>query len=160
MYKIIFPLIFFLMTSFISHKFYVSNTLIEHNTQSQSYQITCKIFTDDLELAIGGDVIHIGEGNEVVNCNALIENYINAHFKLWYNEHPQLLSFIGKEVENDLTYCYFEMQQQAEFNVLKIESSLLLELFPDQKNIVELSASGKSQTMILTKDKTMETVFH
>ncbi len=152
--------IFVIAMSFTTHKFYVSNTLIEFNAQSQSYEVTCKLFTDDLERALGGDAIHLGAENEASNANTLVEEYVRSHFKITFNDQPQLLSFVGKEVENDLTLCYFEMYQATDFNVLKVDNTMLLELFPEQKNIVELTSGGRSQTYILTKDKTAETIFH
>lgn len=148
------------LMSFNAHKFYVSNTIIEFSAQNQSYGITVKMFTDDLESAIGGESIHLGEENEAVNAGTLVENYINSHFKLKFNDQDQMLSFIGKEVENDLTICYFEMLQSTDFYTLKIDNTMLLELFPEQKNIVSLAVGGKSQTLIMTSTHTSELVSH
>jgi hypothetical protein len=148
------------LLSFNAHKFYVSNTIIEYSAQNQSYGITVKMFTDDLENAIGGESIHLGEENEAINAGALVENYINAHFKLKFNDQDQMLSYIGKEVENDLTICYFEMMQSTDFHSLKIDNTILLELFPEQKNIVSLTVGGKSQTLIMTATHSSELVLH
>lgn len=148
------------MMSFHPHKFYVSNTIIEYSAQNQSYGITIKLFTDDLETALGGETLHLGEDNEAVNVASLIENYINSHFKLKFNDQNQMLVYIGKEVENDLTICYFEMLQSTDFHTLQIDNTMLLELFPDQKNIISLSVGGKSQTLIMTANHTSELVSH
>lgn len=148
------------LMSFHAHKFYVSNTIIEYSAQNQTYGITVKMFTDDLETAIGGESIHLGEENEVINAGALLETYVNGHFKLTFNDQEQMLVYLGKEVENDLTICYFEMLQSTDFHTLKIDNSLLLELFPDQKNIVSLAVGGKSQTLIMTDLKRTELVSH
>jgi hypothetical protein len=148
------------MLAFVPHKFYVSNTIIEFRPTTQSYQITCKIFTDDLERVLGGEALHLGGEKEASNANALIETYLSNHLKIHFNDEPQLLMFIGKEVENDLTLCYLEMNKANDFNVLKVENTILQELFPEQKNIVEVRVGGKSQTYILTKEKSAETIFH
>ncbi len=160
MKKLIFLFLAISMVSFTPHKFYVSNTIVEYSAITQSYQITCKVFTDDLERAIGGEAVHLGSEKEVSNANTLIEDYLNKHFKIQFNDEPQVLMFIGKEVENDLTLCYFEMHKTSDFNVLKVDNTILLELFPEQKNIVEVRVGGKSQTYILTKEKSTETIFH
>lgn len=148
------------LMSFHAHKFYVSNTAIEYSAQNQSYGITIKLFTDDLENALGGESIHLGEENEAANASTLLENYINSHFKLKFNDQDQMLIYIGKEVENDLTIVYFEMLQSTDFHTLKVDNTILLELFPEQKNIVAIAVGGKSQTLIMTANHTSELVSH
>ncbi|MFN0030629.1 MAG: DUF6702 family protein [Flavobacteriales bacterium] len=146
--------------SFHSHKFYVSDTLIEHSTVTQSYQITLKIFTDDLEMALGGDSLHLGSEEEVVNAGMLVETYINNHLEIRFNDQPQMLSYIGKENEADMTICYLEMMQNTDFDVLMVENTLLLEHFPDQRNIVKINVGGRSQTFLLNSEHTSETILH
>ena len=57
-------LLFLPLMSFNTHKFYVSNTIIEYSAQNQSYGITVKMFTDDLEnvIAQNSAVVSSGDG--------------------------------------------------------------------------------------------------
>ncbi|HEY8403765.1 MAG TPA: DUF6702 family protein [Flavobacteriales bacterium] len=145
-----------------AHKFYVSKTVIEYNPRSEAFEIMCKIFTDDLELAIGStdeNPIRLGTSKEPANADALIEEYVRKHFKIKYNDEPVHLAFIGKEAEADLTYIYFEFYKPQEYNTITVESTILYEHFHDQQNIVDLRANASTKTVILTKDRPREVIF-
>jgi len=144
------------------HKFYVSKTIIEFNPRSQSFEMTCKLFTDDLELALGtvdAKPIRLGTDKEPANANDLIEDYIKKHFTLKYNDELIHLSFVGKEAEADLTYCYLEFVKPQEYNTISIESTIFYELFPEQQNIVDLRANASTKTVVLIKDKPREVIY-
>ncbi len=53
-----FAFFLFLLTAMIGisaavpHKFYVSKSTVEYNARTGVYEVTCKLFTDDLERAI------------------------------------------------------------------------------------------------------------
>ena len=162
MKKLFWGLLLLPLLSFAPHKFYVSKTIIEFNPRSMSYEVTCKIFTDDLERAIskpGEAPIRLGTDRERVEANGLIEQYIRNHFIVLYNNERIELSFLGKESEADLTYCYFEFVRPQEYNTISIESTLLLEHYPEQQNIVDLRANGSSKTVILTQQHPKEVIF-
>jgi hypothetical protein len=162
MKRILFLFLLLPLFSATAHKFYVSKTIIEYNPRSGSFEVMCKIFTDDLELAIGStdaNPIRLGTSKEPANADALIENYVRQHFKIKYNDEPIHLTFVGKEAEADLTYIYFEFFKPQEYNTMSVESTILYEHFADQQNIVDLRANASSKTVILTKDRPREVIF-
>ncbi len=162
MKRYLFLLMLFPLLSASEHKFYVSKTVIEFSNRTQSFEVICKIFTDDLELAIGSTdakPIRLGTGKEPSNANDLIEDYVKNHFKIKYNDEPIYLTFIGKEADADLTFCYFEFVKPQEYNSISLESTILYEHFPEQQNIVDLRANASTKTVILTKERPKEVVF-
>lgn len=161
MKKLLFLFLALPLLSAAPHKFYVSKTIIEFNPRSASYEVTCKIFTDDLEKALGEaaeNKIRLGTDREVSNADELIEKYITQHLKIDYNNQPVTLSFIGKEAEADLTACYFEFVRLQEYNTISVENTILYEHFPDQKNIVDIRANASTKTIILTRERPKEIV--
>ncbi|MFM7233448.1 MAG: DUF6702 family protein [Flavobacteriales bacterium] len=145
--------------SVIVHKFYISKTIIEFNNRSQQFEITCKLFTDDLELALsqlqGKSVkLEVGDGND-----ALVEAYCKQHLKCAIDGVPMEWRWVGKEVENDLTFCYFELYHKPDFTAFTVTNDLLVAQFPDQQNIVDLSIMGSTQTMVFVHDRIQQT-FH
>lgn len=145
-----------------AHKFYVSNSVIEFNPRSNSYEVTCKIFTDDLELALetsSGRKVSLSNAQEKYVSEKLIADYVSPRFKVLFDDKPVIMSFVGFESEVDLTYVYYEVSGNADFNVLTVENSLLFELYPEQKNIVDVRKSGWVKTVILTKDHLRESIF-
>lgn len=162
MKRYLFLLLLLPLLSASEHKFYVSKTIIEFNPRSGSFEITCKLFTDDLEMALGSagrKPIRLGTDQEPSNANDLIEDYIKKHFILKYNDEPIYLSFIGKEAEADLTYCYMEFVKPQEYNTISIESTIFYELFPEQQNIVDVKANASTKTVVLIRDKSKEVIF-
>lgn len=141
------------------HKFYISKTIIEFNTRSQQFEITCKLFTDDLELALSqlqGKPVKLGADD---GADAIVESYCKQHFKCAIDGVPMEWRWVGKEVENDLTYCYFELYRKPDFTSFMLTNDLLVAQFPDQQNIVDLSIMGNTQTLVFVHDRIQQT-FH
>jgi hypothetical protein len=63
------------------------------------------------------------------------------------------ITFIGKEVEADVTWIYVETKSPVSTaKPLLIRNALLQEKFPDQKNIVNLKFGKETVSQIHTKD--------
>jgi hypothetical protein len=139
------------------HKFYFSNTLVEQNPRTGGLEITIKLFTDDFERAIQNDghpEIRL-TGEPTNETSAAIQAYLEKHFTLNFQSKPTQLIYVGQEVEADLTICYFELAQLPEFNFIEVKNNIFMEIFPDQKNVVDISMKGQRQTLIFagTKDR-------
>lgn len=133
------------------HKFYVSKTTIELNPRSGMFEVTCKIFTDDLERAIGStDVspVRLGTERESSDAASRIEAYLKQKLRLKMNGLPVDLRFVGKECETDLTFCYLEFYVQPNFNTIEVTNEILFEHYPEQQNIVDLVAYSKTRTAV------------
>jgi hypothetical protein len=146
--------------SSLSHKFYISKTTIEFNARTQQFEITCKMFTDDLELAVeraSGKSMLLGTERELSETNTLLESYMKQHFKCAMDGGVVEWRWVGKEVENDLTYCYMEIYRKPDFASLTVTNDILISEFPDQQNIVDLTVSGSTQTLLFIKDRIQQT---
>ncbi|NJO02889.1 MAG: hypothetical protein HC880_15480 [Bacteroidia bacterium] len=93
------------------HDFHTSIAEVDYNDRSKSLEISLRVFTDDLELALS----RLGqlEGLRLDHSkkhHPLIERYLARYF---YVSDPksQKLSFVfhGKEMEADVTWIYFEI---------------------------------------------------
>ncbi len=151
-------LAFVSLSSWAPHKFYVSNNIVEYNARTQLYEVTCKIFTDDLERALApdGTSLFLGSEKERNDVNWLIQEYIEKKFKVKINDKPIQFKYIGKEVDPELTHLYFEFAYVDMPNTVTVENTVLFEHFEDQKNIIDLRLNGWNYTMFLTKQKPSE----
>lgn len=141
------------------HKFYVTNNIVEYNSRTQIYEMTCKIFTDDLETAIQGQSpqpIRIGTTDEYIKTDMLIHDYLNKHFKIRINDSPVQFKYVGKKVSPDLTEVFMEFTYADAANSISVEHNGWFEFFPDHKNIIDIRMNGWYYTMILTKDHPSE----
>jgi hypothetical protein len=137
-----------------AHKFYVSITQVNYNQETKSIEVTLKLFTDDLELATSNfsktpiKIVNAEDGD------AAIANYIAQKFSIAINNQIKSLSYIGKELENDVSWCYLEIKNLSNIKSIKINNSIFTEQFPDQKNLVNIHVLDKEESAILTKNTT------
>ena len=163
------PLMWFLLVavcfasaSNTSHKFYISKTIIELNARTQQFEITCKLFTDDVDHALTqlhGRPLKLGTTEEVEEANAWIEDYMKQHFRCVIDGVAMEWRWVGKEVESDLTFCYLELYRKPDFVSLTLTNDLLVAYFPEQQNIVDLSVMGTTQTLVFFKDRIQQTFY-
>ncbi len=149
---------FFLLTSFSYHKFYVSISEVNHNTETAALEISMKIFTDDLEAALEEDTsekLWIGDPErEVPTTDSLLAIYFDKKVTVSVNGEEKEAIFLGKELEADVTWCYLEIQDVPAVKSVSIDNRILMELFDDQKNLVHIYANGKEKSLFLRRGKT------
>ncbi len=135
------------------HKFYLSNTSIEFNAQNRAIEVTSKIFTDDLEhtLEAKGNANHslYPQTPEVFEC---VKKYIGENLSLQVAGRNVVLNFLGYSVDNDMTTLFLE-GSYFDPNSVIVTNTILLDLYSDQQNIVEVRWSGQSKREYFTKDK-------
>jgi len=134
------------------HKYHVSNTQIEYMKGKKSVQITSGLFVDDFERLLQeryDETIILNNNNDEAVIDAYIEKYIGSKLKVVIDTKSQDLIFIGKEYEDDIVYCYLEIENVEVINTMEISNLLLFDLFEDQKNIVRTNINEKRKTFIL-----------
>jgi hypothetical protein len=140
-----------------SHPFHATITSFDCNRNNKRVEITIKIFTNDLEKAIARQEksdIQIDSGNNSLMIDTLIYNYIKNHLSISFNDKRMQLSWVGKEFDNDITWCYLEISNVDKFSrtTILIENRLFLELFDDQLNICHFYCGEKPETLMLHKE--------
>ena len=168
--KLIFPiglgLLLFLFSFNIFHRYYFSLTEIKANTQKKSFEVSCKLFTDDIEealLKLNHSKVDLGSSEKNKAVQLQIENYLHERFKIVINGNPVSPHLIGFEVENDVTWFYMESTITSNSKnpvKIKITNSLLYDFIPDQTNITHITWNEKEQTeKLVNPDKEVEFVF-
>lgn len=139
------------------HPYYVSVFEVEHNADTHTFQVAARIFISDLEDVLkdeGKESPKIGTPEEAVEANEWITTYINQHFTLTADGTPIELSFIGKETDTDVVWCYLESTAIEKVDTLDIHADLLVDMFPTQNNIVHMKIWGTKVSAILRKGRT------
>jgi hypothetical protein len=148
-------------TAFTSHKFYVSLVQIDHKQESGSLQVTMRIFTDDLERALDGyenRETNLGTQKELPGTNEILFNYISDNFRVTVNGRPATLSFVGKEVEVDVTWCYVEATGIPSLQSISVTNRMLTEVYEEQVNIIQIESGGINRSMLLKGGKPSDSV--
>ncbi len=135
------------------HKFYLSNTSIEFNAQTRAIEITSKIFTDDLEHVLENKNSRYQalypQTPEVYEC---VKKYIGDNLSLQVGGRNVVLNFLGYSADNDMTTLFIE-GSYFEPNSVIVTNTILLDLYTDQQNIVEVRWNGQTKREYFTKDK-------
>ncbi len=137
------------------HKFYVSITQIDVVADSHKLEISARIFTDDLEASVQeatGQKLRMGSGKEHPKADSLLYDYLLSQLTIKQDNIPLKLIYIGKEVESDVTWIYLESSEGISTEKpLSIRNSLLQDLFPDQKNLVNVKLGKQTISQIHSK---------
>jgi hypothetical protein len=162
MKKFLFLGVILSLFAFAEHKYYVSNTIVEMNSRTNLIEVTSKIFTDDLERALGSteqNPLRIGDEKESIAVNGLIENYLRKNLKIKFDGHEVNMTWVGKEVEGEMVYAYFQISDANNFSVAEVSNASLFELFPGQINRVDLRFNGWTKTLQLSKEYPKDLVY-
>tara|TARA_B100000073_G_scaffold239095_1_gene200226 strand:- start:2487 stop:2858 length:372 start_codon:yes stop_codon:yes gene_type:complete len=115
-----------------------------------------KLFTDDIEYALrsleNSDLVLDSKAN-LHNIDSLIFSYIKMNFVLLLNNKKTELLWIGKEIDNDITWCYLEIENIDKLFELKIKNSLFFSFFDDQLNICHFYCNDKPETLMFHNGK-------
>jgi len=155
-FKILFILLIIPLFSFTAHKYYISLIKVEYKTEKQSVQITMRIFIDDLQDTLNKTYtknFELGVPDEDKDINTLIINYIKDNFTVKINSQNISYQFLGKEYEKDVIFLYLEIKNVESIQNIEIQNSMLMRIFPEQKNIIKLHINNTKKTFLLTKEK-------
>ncbi|HKK75356.1 MAG TPA: DUF6702 family protein [Saprospiraceae bacterium] len=146
------------------HDFHLSKALVEYNEKEQAIQVSMHIFLDDLEEALrrkGLDDLYFCTKKEDEYAEAYMEAYLREHFTLTINGQETEYNFLGKEPSGDFqgAWCYIEVKDVSQLNEISIRNDLLMEIFEDQKNVIQLiGPNNKRGTLLLQRGREEETV--
>ncbi|MBB6005395.1 DUF6702 family protein [Arcicella rosea] len=132
------------------HAFHTSLTEMRYNTKSKGFEVSLRVFTDDLEKVLSHDNQNkkiIVENND--KNDALVEQYVKKHFML-VNSKNQLkaVQYIGKEKEGDATWIYLELPMSEALSGLRLKNDVLIDMFEDQTNIVNVFVKEEKKSFI------------
>jgi len=150
-------LYYFFVSSFLAHDIHISKCTIKHKADEKVLQVSVHIFLDDLETTLsdsGYTDLGICSERESEEAESHIAAYINEKLLIHNSVEPYELSWVGKEVSEDLVavWCYLEIENVSDTDGLLIDNNILQELYDDQKNIVTFTSSqGKKDFLYFAK---------
>ena len=132
-----------------AHPLYITVTEIKHNPKDKILEISCKVFTNDLEAVLEKlaktRVDLSSEKDRVVN-DRLIDEYIEKHLRLKVDGKPAGLHYIGSEKEADGTWCYFQVNDVPAVKRIDAVNDLLYDSFSQQINIMHVTVGSERKS--------------
>ncbi len=139
--------------AFTLHKEYYSLTKIVYNQENEAVQISMRLFTNDMELALSKKyekALELGTEYEIANANRLLDLYFNENFSISINGEETRYQFLGKEFEKDAMFVFMEISDIESINQISVRNTILTHSFFEQENIIKLNINGKAKSLILT----------
>ncbi len=138
------------------HPFYVSVTEVNHNAKTQSVEISCRMFYDDLE--------HVLEKQNKVKLdivkppnkqlmNQLISQYVRKHLILKADGKLLVPDYIGYEIQEDGAWSYFEIKGISSVQKIEVFDDLLYSEHPEQINMLHVTVNGERKSTKLDNPK-------
>jgi hypothetical protein len=131
------------------HPFYISVTEINHNSQDKIFEISCKIFVDDMEAVLKQNyktAIDLSNEKQKDLHDKLLADYISKNLLVAADGKGGKLSYIGYEKESESVYCYFEVSNVPSVKKLDITNSILQDYIDKQINIMHITVNGNRKS--------------
>jgi hypothetical protein len=126
--------------------FYSSMTKAEYVEGSKTLKFSSKLNTN-----------HISEALKIESSKAEFEaevkKYVGNNFEVSVNGSAKTLTLTGSQVNGESVWVYFETGGVSEIKTLKIKNTILLNIFPKQINIVNITYKGSQKTMNFQRGK-------
>ncbi|RSK45723.1 DUF6702 family protein [Hymenobacter perfusus] len=134
-----------------AHTYHASILELRFNPEKQRLEMALKIFIDDLEkdLSKGKAVPVRTDQLSRAQLNPLLQDLLRRSVQLSRTAgKPLPLTLVGLQKETDAYWVYFTAPLPATATGITLRHQLLLDIFPDQMNIVNLDAKGRKQSLL------------
>nr|WP_294908960.1 DUF6702 family protein [uncultured Lacibacter sp.] len=138
-----------LLTAFSAHPYYMSVTEFEYKPAEKEVQVSCKIFTDDMEETLKKeysrkvDILNAAQKKE---NEQLLYSYLQKHLRLQLDGKPAALQMIGFEQEGEAVWIYLVTSNTAAFKSATVFNDLLYSYREDQINIVHFKNKNERKS--------------
>lgn len=123
----------------------------------QQLQLMVRVFTDDLQQALRNFVeeeISLDPNNKsAAELETSLGAYFQENFVLHNASEKVVFSFVGWEYKHDKTFLYASFENIGDLDQLAWSHTFLVEVFPDQKNIVTLNTGTAKKSFLHTQDQ-------
>jgi hypothetical protein len=131
------------------HPFHVSVVELNHNAADKTFEISCKIFTDDFEKVLARNYktkVDLINPVDRKAMDSLVKKYVLSHLSVNADGRPVRLSYLGFEHDNEAVYSYIQADDISSVKKIDISNKIMHDLFDDQINIMHITVGGKRKS--------------
>ncbi len=144
-FKLLIPFHTFVITDV--HPIHVSMCELTCNEETSSFQVSLKIFIDDLDASMkngGYQPLNLGSNKEDTLAGEHLTSYLDHYFFIEVDGQKLTPRFVGKEMSDDFLaiWCYIEYDAPVtRSEKCTVTNKILLDMYSDQKNIMDIKMS-------------------
>lgn len=131
------------------HPLYIAVTEINLNPSDKTLEVSCKMFSDDLEQILEKNnhaQLDIASEKDKASFDKYIPAYVKNHLSISVDGKPVALSYLGFEKEKESAYCYFQVENISSLKKIDVNNSLLYDYTTEQINIIHVTVNGRRQS--------------
>lgn len=131
------------------HPYHVGSVEFNYNKKSQTFEITGRFFTDDLENAVSkkaGKTLRFHESKQKELMNKALEAYASEYLKLKVNSNFVNVNYLGFEEDRESVNVYLESERIADPKKIETAVSFIYNLYDDQLNIIHIIIDGQRKS--------------
>lgn len=124
----------------LPHPFYLSLTELKYDASKKNIEVSCKMFTNDLEDALkknSGKPVDLLNPKNKQEVEKILFEYIKKRLSISINNKQVILKYIGYEKEEEAIWTYMEITDCELPKTLTIDNKLLYDYLKEQINIVQ-----------------------
>ncbi|MBK8779801.1 MAG: hypothetical protein IPO25_21255 [Saprospiraceae bacterium] len=107
----------------------------------------------------GASDLHLCTDKEVSTAEAVLSKYLDKNFKFKSTTKPLPAGLLLGSFRDQLAvWSYMEYPMPSNFNQIKVKYNVLMELYDDQKNIINIKVKGKTGYMLFNSKHFEESV--
>ena len=151
-FPILLGLLFLCSSHKTAHRYYFSLSEMKVNTDKKTLELSCKLFTDDLEdalMKLNHSKVDLARSQDNKAVQKQVQDYLHERFKIVINGMASTTELIGFETENDVTWFYLEAKVTVVKTApvkMKVMNSLLYDFLPEQTNVMHVIWNEKERT--------------
>ena len=140
------------------HPFHNSVTEMTYNAKDQVWEISLRLFQDDLEQtmsAVTGKKFKLIPGDDA--SESVLDSYLRKHFR--FHAGKQISTpyrWVGSELQQEVVWVYVEIPTSSDLAGSYLENSIFFDEFDDQTNIVQWSFSGQKKSYLFQKSQVIQ----
>ena len=142
------------------HPIHLSVTEVNYSEKDKTFQITSRIFIDDLELSVRAlkkeNELNLLEPDKGRKTDDLVSEYLIRHLKVKIDGKPVVLNYLGSEVEDVALICYIESPVIKKFKTIEVWNDVIQETHADQSNLVHVTYRGQIKSARLMRENSTE----
>lgn len=144
-----------------AHVFYVSIARVKWNVNDARLDVSVRIFTDDLEVAIvaeGGPRLRLWTDQAHADRDRHVSDYLASRLAFRVNGADRPLTYAGMEDALDATACLVQITDVDRVETIEVENRILIDMFDTQANVMRFEVGGEKKFVNLSKKTVTGTV--
>ena len=132
------------------HAYHNTLTELRYNATKKQLELAIKVFTDDFERALSsGQAVRVNLSDPGPRPLALTAAYLQRTLRVSTAAGAPLpLQVLGLHAEGDGYWLYCKVSLPGPVAAVQLRHTVLLEVFGDQMNIVNVEAGTKKQSVL------------